>query len=122
MQFDGSGSYDPDGSIQAYLRARGFTITATDEENSIRTQTITGNYVLASPPQVTVSAFVDDRPPIRFTVTCVAQPEGVLQDIKLYINDQMVKTWTQAGTYTYDWVPITTDLQPIMLQQAQLPV
>jgi PKD repeat protein len=87
----------------------GFTITATDEENSIRTQTITGNYVLASPPQVTVSALVDDRPPVRFTVTCVAQPEVVLQDIKLYLNDQMVKTWTQAGTYTYDWVPITTD-------------
>jgi len=87
----------------------GFTITATDEENSIRTQTMIGNYVLASPPQVTVSALVDDRPPVRFTVTCVAQPESVLQDIKLYINDQVVKTWTQAGTYTYDWVPITTD-------------
>jgi hypothetical protein len=87
----------------------GFTITATDEVNSIRTRTITGSYVLTEPPEVTVSALVDDRPPIRFTITCVAQSDGVLQDIKLYINDQVVKTWTQAGTYTYDWVPTTTD-------------
>jgi PKD repeat protein len=87
-----------------------FTITVTDEKNSIRTRTVTGSYVLAGPPQVTVSALVEDRPPVRFTVTCVAQPDGILQEIKLYINDQIVKTWTQAGTYTYDWVPLTTDL------------
>ena len=87
-----------------------FTITVTDEENSIRTRTVTGSYVLAGPPQVTVSALVEDRPPVRFTVTCVAQPDGILQEIKLYINDQVVKSWTQAGTYTYDWVPPTTDL------------
>lgn len=87
----------------------GFTITATDEENSLRTQTVQGSYILAEPPQLTVVALVNDRPPVRFTVTCMAQPDGVLQNIKLYINDHVVKTWTQVGTYTYDWMPPTTD-------------
>lgn len=87
----------------------GFTIIATDIDNSERTSSIAGSYVLTSPPRVTVSALVEERSPVRFTVTCVASSNSILQEIQLHINDHVVKTWTQAGTYTYDWVPSTTD-------------
>jgi PKD repeat protein len=95
--------------LSAVLGEYEFTITATDKDNSERTSSVAGSYVLTGPPQVTVSALVEERPPVRFTVTCVASSDSILQEIRLYINDQVVKTWTQAGTYTYDWVPSTTD-------------
>jgi hypothetical protein len=38
-----------------------------------------------------VSAFVDDRPSVRFPVTGTVQPDGVLQEIKPYINDQRAR-------------------------------
>lgn len=62
-----------------------------------------------------VSSFVNDRPPVRFPVTGTVQPDGVLQEINPYINDQVVKIWTQAGTYTFDWVAQTRILRYIML-------
>jgi PKD repeat protein len=86
-----------------------FTITATAEENPNRTNTITGSHTVVSPPKVTVNALVEEQSTINFTVICISSSDDILQEIRLYVNDQLEKTWTQAGTYTYDWIPSTPE-------------
>ena len=87
-----------------------FTITVTAEENPNRTNTVTGSHTVISPPKVTVNALVGEQSTINFTVICISPSDDILQEIRLYINDQLEKTWTQAGTYTYDWIPSTPEL------------
>jgi PKD repeat protein len=82
-----------------------FTIRATAVENPNRTNTVSGSYTVVSPPQVTVTALVEEQSVINFTVICISPSDDILQEIRLYINDQLKKTWTQAGTYTYGWIP-----------------
>jgi hypothetical protein len=86
-----------------------FTITVTAEENPNRTNTVTGSYTVVSPPKVTVNALVEEQSVINFTVICISPSDDILQEIRLYINDQLEQTWTQAGAYTYDWIPSTPE-------------